>query len=149
MTANIVSTAQWRYNKHMTLRAYLMIMTIATLIFWLAFGLVIISVDPSSGWLSLGLFYVLLLFALTGTGSILGFIIRFLALKQELVARSVVVAFRQALLMGILITVILFLFSQKLFSWLNLGLLILALSALEFFLLSYESERLNGADSEE
>lgn len=133
----------------MTLRAYLMLMTIATLAFWLAFGGVIISVDPATASaLGLSLFYLTLLFAITGTGAIIGFMIRFLALKQELVARSVLVAFRQALLAAILLTAVLFLFSRQLFSWLNLSLLILALTALEFFLLSYESDHLTNISPE-
>lgn len=141
---SIASTDRSRYNNSMTLRAYLLLMTIATLAFWLAFGIVVISVDPATASaLGLSLFYLTLLFAITGTGAILGFAVRFLALKQELVARSVLVAFRQALLVSILVTVVLFLFSRQLFSWLNLGLLVLALSALEFFLLSYESEQLS------
>ncbi len=122
----------------MSLRPYLMVMTIATLIFWLALGLIVVNIDPTATTLSgIILFYILLLCAISGTGSIIGFIIRFYALKQELVSQSVLIAFRQALLASVLVTSVLFLFSQKLFSWLNVGLLILALSALEFFLLSY------------
>lgn len=133
----------------MTLRAYLVLMTIATLAFWLAFGIVIITVDPeTTSWFGLTLFYLMLLFALTGTGAIIGFIVRFLALKQELIVRSVLVALRQALLTAVLLTSVLFLFSQHFFSWLNLILLIIVLSALEFFLLSYESDKLKGARGE-
>ncbi len=127
----------------MTLRAYLILMIIATLAFWLAFGIIVVNVDPqATSWTGLTLFYVLLVCALTGTGSIIGFVVRFLALRRELVARSVLVAFRQALLAALLIAAVLFLFSQRLFSWLNIGLLLVALSALEFFLLSSEHERL-------
>lgn len=125
----------------MTLRSYLLLMTIATIIFWLALGLIMVNTDPgTAGQSGIILFYVILTFALTGTGAILGFLIRFMALKQELVAHSVVVAFRQALLGAMLVIGVLFLFSQQLFSWLNLGLLLLTLSALEFFLLSYSAE---------
>ncbi|HRH32646.1 MAG TPA: hypothetical protein PK720_00625 [bacterium] len=126
----------------MSLRSYLMFMTIATLIFWLALGLIVVNIDPTATTLSgIILFYILLLCAISGTGSIIGFIIRFYALKQELVSQSVLIAFRQALLASVLVTSVLFLFSQKLFSWLNVGLLILALSALEFFLLSYQGDK--------
>lgn len=125
----------------MTLRSYLFLMTIATIIFWLALGLIMVNSDPATaGQSGIILFYVILTFALTGTGAILGFLIRFTVLKQELVAHSVVVAFRQALLGAVLVIGVLFLFSQHLFSWLNLGLLLLTLSALEFFLLSYQAE---------
>ncbi len=132
----------------MTLRAYLILMIIATLAFWLAFGIIVLNVEPAGAdWLSLGVFYLLLIFALTGTGSIIGFVIRFLALRRELVAKSVLVAFRQALLAALLVAAVLFLFSQKLFSWLNVGLLIVALSTLEFFLLSSEHQKLAAEDT--
>lgn len=131
----------------MTLRSYLMVMTIATLIFWLALGLIIVNIDPTATdvW-GIAFFYLLLLFAMSGTGAIIGFIVRFYALKQELASQSVLIAFRQALLAAVLVTSVLFLFSQKLFSWLNVCLLILALSALEFFLLSYQGEKTHHED---
>lgn len=126
----------------MTLRSYLMIMTIGTLIFWLALGLFIINIDPmATNWMGIALFYIILMFAITGTGAIIGFIIRFFALKQELVTQSVIIAYRQAMLAAVLVTSVLFLFSQDLFSWLNVLLLLFALSGLEFFLLSYQSEK--------
>lgn len=126
----------------MTLRSYLMVMTIGTLIFWLALGLFIINIDPrATNWMGIALFYLILMFAITGTGAIIGFIIRFFALKQELVTQSVIIAFRQAMLAAVLVTSVLFLFSQDLFSWLNVLLLLFALSGLEFFLLSYQSEK--------
>ncbi len=123
----------------MTLRSYLLLMTIATIIFWLALGLIVVSTDPAMTEQSgIILFYAILTCAVTGTGAILGFIIRFFALKQDLVGHLVLIAFRQALLGAILVIGVLFLFSQHLFSWLNLSLLLLTLSALEFFLLSRE-----------
>ena len=126
----------------MTLRSYLMVMTIGTLIFWLALGLFIINIDPmATNWMGIALFYLILMFAITGTGAIIGFIIRFFALKQELITQSVIIAFRQAMLAAVLVTSVLFLFSQDLFSWLNVLLLLFALSGLEFFLLSYQSEK--------
>ncbi len=127
----------------MTLRTYLALMIIATLAAWLGFGFIVLTVDPAATyWLGVSLFYTLLLIALTGTASIIGFIVRFLFLKHELVARSVLVAFRQGFLLALLVATILFLFSKGWFTGLNAVLLILGLSALEFFLLSLESDRL-------
>jgi hypothetical protein len=127
----------------MTLKTYLALMIIATLVAWLGFGIVVLMVDPqSSNWLGIVLFYVTLIMAVTGTGSIIGFIIRFLFLKHELIVRSVLVAFRQGFFAAILISALLFIFSRDIFSWLNLGLLIVCLTALEFLLLSLESDRL-------
>ncbi len=127
----------------MTLRSYLALMIIATLVAWLGFGIVLLTVNPeTTSWLGLILMYLSLLVAVTGSGSIIGFIIRFLFLKHELIVRSVVVAFRQGFLSAILVCGVLFLFSRGLFSALSLGLLIVVLTALEFFLLSLESEQI-------
>jgi len=127
----------------MTLRTYLAMMIIATLMTWLGFGIIILNINPeTTNWLGIALFYITLLIALTGTASIIGFIIRFLFLKHELIARSVFVAFRQGFLMALLLSSILFLFSRGFFSILNISLLILGITALEFLLLSLESDRL-------
>jgi hypothetical protein len=118
-------------------------MIIATLIAWLGFGIIVLLIDPdTTNWLGLSLFYLTLLISLTGTASILGFVIRFLFLKHELIARSVIVALRQGFLIAIMLTVIMFLLSYKLLTTLNVVLLILGLSTLEFLLLSLESDRL-------
>ncbi len=128
----------------MTLRSYLALMTIATLAAWLGFGIVLLTINPeTTNWLGLTLMYISLIVSVTGTASIIGFIIRFLFLKHELIVRSVVVAFRQGFLVAVLVCGVLFLFSRGLFSALSLALLIIALTALEFFLLSLESEHLN------
>ncbi len=122
----------------MTLRSYLIIMLITTLLCWAAFIFVLWSINPEiTNWLGFSLFYLSLFLALVGTGALIGFVIRFVGLKHELVFRSVRDAFRQSFLFSFLITAVLFLLSKNLFSWLNLALLIIGLSVLEFFLLSY------------
>lgn len=126
----------------MTLRMYLALMITATLAAWLAFGIVVLTINPdSTNWLGLGLFYATLLIALTGTGAVGGFVVRFLFLKRELIVRSVLVAFRQGFLMALLITIIFFLSSRQVLNLLNIILLILGLTALEFLLLSFESKQ--------
>ena len=143
MPAHIASMAQSRHNIHMTLRTYLALMIIATLMTWLGFGIVILTINPeTTNWVGISLFYTTLIIALTGTASIIGFVVRFLFLKHELIARSVFVAFRQGFLVAILLASILFLFSRGFFSLLNISLLILALTALEFLLLNLESDQL-------
>jgi hypothetical protein len=127
----------------MTLRTYLALMIIATLIAWLGFGVVVLTINPSvSNWLGIGLFYITFLISLFGSGAVIGFIVRFLFLKHELIVRSVLVAFRQSFLVAVMITVIFFLIKHNLFNILNVSLLILGLTALEFLLLSLESEHL-------
>lgn len=127
----------------MTLRTYLALMIMATLIAWLGFGIIVLTIDPqTTNWIGISLFYLTLLISLSGTGAITGFVVRFLFLKHELIARSVLVAFRQGFLAAIMLTVILFFLSHKQFNTLNVILLILGVSTLEFLLLSLESDRL-------
>lgn len=130
----------------MTLRSYLTIMTITTALCWAAFSFILWMVDPDiTNWLGFLLFYLSLFLALSGTAAMAGFIVRFIGLKHELVFKAVKIAFRQSFLFAFLIVAVLFLLSYNLFTWLNLFLLIIGLSGLEFFLISYGSRSLEQA----
>ena len=123
----------------MTLKKYLILMILMTLVCWAAWVYIIIIVNPEiTNWIGFVLFYIALFLCLVGTAAIIGFIIRFIALKQALAWRLVKEAFRQSFLFSTLIIVSFILLSKGLFTWLNLGLLIMGLSVLEFFMLSYE-----------
>lgn len=125
--------------KLMTLRQYLAIMSIMTLICWTAWIYIVFTIDPDlTNWIGFLLFYLALFLALTGTAALAGFTVRFAALRQKLAFYSVKEAFRQSFLFSALIIVSLLLLSQHLFTWLNLGILIVGLSILEYFLISYE-----------
>lgn len=122
----------------MTLRAYLVAMIFTTIVCWFAFGFIIITVNPEvANWVGFSLFYVSLFLSLVGTMAVIGFLVRFMGLKQELAFRAVRDAFRQSFLFAGAVVAILFLLSINLFSWLNLILLVIGLSVLEFFLISY------------
>ncbi|MBU4375523.1 hypothetical protein KKH38_03415 [Patescibacteria group bacterium] len=124
----------------MTLKAYLIIMSITTLLCWLAFGFILRSIDPYvTNWVGFLLFYGSLFLTMAGTSAIAGFLIRFIALKHELVFNSVRNAFRQSFFFAFLIIAALILLSKDLFTWGNLILLISSLSVLEFFMISYGS----------
>lgn len=117
-------------------------MSVATALCWASWGLSLATINPdSTSWIGFALFYASLGLALVGTGAIIGFIIRFIFLKHELVLRQVLDAFRQSFLFTILISASLMLLSQNLFSWLNLFFLMAALTVLELFLVSYRSGR--------
>jgi len=121
----------------MSLRAYLTVMILATLGSALCFGLVLGIINPNeTNLLGLALFYVSLFLTIMGLTAILGFITRFVVLKRRLAVNAVIISFRQAFLIAFVIVVILFLLSHHLFSWLNMALLIIGFSTLEFFLIS-------------
>ena len=122
----------------MTLRSYLIIMIITTLLCWTAWFYILWMVNPeATNWAGFLLFYLSLFLALVGIIAIIGFLIRFIGLKHELAFRSVKNAFRQSFLFSFFIIMILFLLSQELFSWLNVIFLVIGLSVLEFFIISY------------
>lgn len=126
----------------MTLKKYLNLMLVATLICWGVFVFVLKNINPNiTNWLGFGMFYASLFLAVSGTASILGFLVRFWLLRQKLAFYTVKVAFRQAFLFGLLIVTTLILLSKDLFTWFNLILLILILSVLEFFLISYQANK--------
>lgn len=122
----------------MSLRSYLIIMILATLLCWIGFGAIIQTINPEiTNKIGFLLFYLSLFLTIVGATAIIGFVIRFIGLKRELVLNSVISAFRQSFLFAFFIIAILFLLSCNLFSWLNVMLLIIGLSLVEFFLLSY------------
>lgn len=122
----------------MTLKSYLITMSLISLVCWGVFIFILWSINPATtNWIGFLLFYFSLFLALTGTAAIIGFVIRFIAMKKELAFRLVKEAFRQSFLFAALIVFSLFLLSKDLFNWLNLALLIISLSTLEFFLLSF------------
>lgn len=123
----------------MTLRAYIIIMSIMTGVCWVVWAYILWMINPSvTNWVGFVLFYSSLFLALVGTAALVGFLARFVALKQELAFRSVKEAFRQSFLFAILIIVSLILLSQNLFTWMNVAFLVLGLSVLEYFMLSYD-----------
>lgn len=123
----------------MTLKTYLTIMLLATAICWAAWAIVINSIDPeTTNLVGLLLFYASLFLAIVGTSAILGFLVRFILLRQELVFRQVVRAFRQSFLFAAIIIASLILQSIQLFTWYNALFLIIGLTVLEFFLISYK-----------
>jgi uncharacterized membrane protein len=126
----------------MTLNKYLLVMITLTTICWGIFLFVARMIDPgATNWLGFLLFYVSLFIALSGLTTIIGFLIRFVALKKELAFNLVKIAFRQSFLFSLFFVFALFLKASNLFNWLNLFLLILVFAILELFLISYKKSR--------
>jgi hypothetical protein len=123
----------------MTLRKYLAVMSVLTAVCWGIFFFVASLVDPTAtNWLGFLLFYLALFISLVGTAALVGFVIRFIALRKELAFNLVKVAFRQSFLFALFIIIILILKTQQLFNWLNLLLLLIIFAILELFFISYK-----------
>lgn len=120
----------------MTLKKYLNLMTVLTLVCWLAWVLVLFLINPEeAGLIGEILFYFSLFLAVLGTLSLLGFIIR-ARFKKGPVFKQVETSFRQAFWLSVLLTGILVLKENNLLRWWNSLLLLLFLIFLEIFFLS-------------
>lgn len=135
-----------RVSKHrvilfMTLKQYLILMSVTAVFCWLIWIFVLYSIDPTeTGILGFVFFYLSLFLALAGTLSVLGLLLRMKFGKEEMIFKTVTISFRQATLFGLLVIGGLFLRSHGILAWWNVGLLVLALTVLEFFFISYKKK---------
>ncbi len=121
----------------MTLRSYLTVMSILTLITWGIFLFVASTVDPySTNWLGFVLFYAALFIALVGLITLIGFLIRFVILQQGLAFNLIKLSFRQSFILAAFIIFGLYLQAHNLLTWLNLVFLVGVFSILEIFLIT-------------
>ncbi|MBI4272342.1 hypothetical protein HY621_00625 [Candidatus Uhrbacteria bacterium] len=127
----------------MSLIHYLIILSVGTLISWGAWYTVIANVSPSqAGPLEFFFFYASLTCALTGTFSLIGFLIRLVLLRQELMFRKVAISFRQAFFFSLLIDGVLVLQSYRLLTWYNITFLLIGITVAELFIISRKPMRL-------
>jgi hypothetical protein len=116
-------------------------MIFGTMVCTAVFGVALTVINPqTTNWLGFALFYASLFLVVAGLVSILGFVVRFVILRKHLADRAVIISFRQAFLVAFLVIATLILLAHRLFSYLNVFLLIIGFSALEFFLLSLGSQ---------
>jgi len=125
----------------MSLRSYLIFMTLATVTAWVAWAVVLHGVDPTrAGIVGFFLFYLTFSMAVFGSISILGLLVRLWRSHAELPSRLAVRSFRHGILFSILITGSLVLFSQNWFRWWTMLLVVLIVTLVEMaFLSSRES----------
>lgn len=123
----------------MNLYKYLIVLSICTLVAWLAWFFVILLMNPNSGGLlSFIFFYLTLIMALVGTFSVFGYIFRAFIKHDELAYKHVNVASRQSVLLTFLVVSTLLLQSFRVLMWWNLLLLILVTAFIELFFISYK-----------
>jgi len=103
------------------------------------FFLVLFRVDPATaGALGFSLFYLSLGLTLCGAVSIVGFLVRVLMHREEMLSRLVGLSFRQAVLLAALAVGGLALHARDLLSWWNSILLVVVATIIEFIFLSLE-----------
>ena len=120
----------------MSLRLYLILMTIASLCSWVAWMVVLHAIDPTkSGWLGFLLFFVTLGIAFLASVTLFGTLVRVWFKRQEIVYRHVVRSLRQGLIFTGLFECSLILAGLGLLAWWVLLLLILIATIIELLFL--------------
>jgi len=120
----------------MTLKKYLNLMSILTIICWLAWVFVIFFVNPKeTGLIGFVLFYFSLFLAIVGTAAIIGFLVR-TRLNKGPVFKQVEASFRQGIWLSFLVVGLFLLQNLGILRWWNGVFLLLFLMFLEFFFLS-------------
>ena len=126
----------------MDLKKFLLSMSFATLLCWFGFFMVIFFISPQEiGSLTFLLFYLILGLAVIGTLTIVGFLLRKLINRNELAFEHVIVSFRQAIWLSLVLIISLYLQSKQLLAWWNAILLIIGLGLIEFFYLSHSDQK--------
>ena len=119
-----------------------MLTAVATAVCWTVFLFIASVVNPEiTSWLGFVLFYLSLFMAVSGTASLIGFLIRFVALRHELVFYAVKIAYRQSFMFALFIIITLILLSQGLFTWLNLFMLIAVFVIAEMVMINSQKTR--------
>ncbi|GEM_PF-3512128 len=125
-----------------TLRNYLGFLVSLSLISLLAFLVVVWTVEPSqSSSLTITLFYITLAGALASFFAIVGLFLRRWGKKHEPLPHQVKVAFRQGLILSLVIIATLLLQRVQLFSWLNMILLVALATVVESLFLAKRTDR--------
>ncbi|MCX6740250.1 MAG: hypothetical protein NTZ49_03415 [Candidatus Parcubacteria bacterium] len=125
----------------MTLRAYIILILVATFSCYLALLAVIYFFNPSeSGSVALALFYISLALALTGTFSLVGLLSRLIFTSEKLMFKKVITSFRQGIWFSLLICILLYLNKIKMLEWKYVIIPIIAFALLELFFLSYKAK---------
>lgn len=121
----------------MTLKQLILTITIATLVCWAAWVMILFQVNPlETNFLGFMIFYLSLFFALLGTFFLISFGFRKLINKFSLEYKIVGTSFRQSFFFALLVVAFLFLQGNDLLTWWNMILLIVGIAVLEFFFLS-------------
>lgn len=124
----------------MSLRWFLIFMTLATVAAWIGWIFVLNTTDPTTtGVFGFFLFYVTFFLSLFGTISTLGALIRLWLHPNDVQFRLIINSFRQGFILTCLFVSALFLLSFDLLRWWSAILLIILFSLVELFFLNSQS----------
>ncbi|MAF13395.1 MAG: hypothetical protein CMI53_00675 [Parcubacteria group bacterium] len=125
----------------MSQRVFVVLIVLGTVIASLSWAMIIFYLDPEyTNFFGFSLFYLSFFLTLSGIIFIISDTIKARLFRRQLVYSRLKTSIRQAILFSTLIIGWLFLRSQGLLRWWNILLLILILTALEFFFISSQKK---------
>jgi hypothetical protein len=117
-------------NSTESYKQYLLTIGLTAIISWIAWGMVIVKLDPyGSTALALGLFYISLFFAFISTFTVIGFGLRRWIGKNEIHYHHLSVSLRQGLLLSICTLISISFLIMGVLKWWN-GLLLVTIAVL-------------------
>lgn len=126
----------------MTYRQFLFWMLFATVLGWFGFASVVRTIDPmSSGFMGPAFFYMTLSFAVMGTLSVIGMLLRATFRPHVAVARHAGTSFRQSILLTVLAVGSLALHAKDALNWWTALMFLGTITVAEFFLISWRGGR--------
>jgi len=112
----------------MTLKQYLTIMILGSVLCWVSFFTVVFNVDPfTDAGIGFVFFYISLFFSLLGSLSLLVFFVRSLFLKNVPMFRHVKKSFSDAVVISGILLVLLWLQAKSYLNWINFSALLILL----------------------
>lgn len=121
----------------MTIKQFILVMILATIICWVALVAVLYYVNPyQANILGMGAFYGSLFLATSGTLGLVTLFFRAKTNKEAPLFRLVLLSFRQSLFLGFILAASFYLQSASLLTWWNAIILISAVSVMEMFFMS-------------
>ena len=124
----------------MTLKQYLSTLAVGTAFAWIAWFLILTSIDPAeTSAIGIFFFYLTLFAANAGLFTIIGTLIRQKGKKERQLQHIILTSLRQAILLSLLVGLALFLSHMGLLRWWVMLATITLLALVEFFALSTAS----------
>lgn len=118
----------------MFLAGYIYSLFLSIIFCWVAFGLIVVHIDPfkAPAWAFI-FFFTSLFLALTATATLINFYLRVYLLKRETIYTNLGIAFRQGLFLSMTICSLLGMQALRVLTWWDAVLLILSILLLELY----------------
>lgn len=137
----VQSACQREHFSPVTFRHSILLGLIGTAVCWIAWAIVLLTIDPfQAGAIGIAAFFLTLFLAFLGTMTLLVLLIRRVFSRRGVAYQELGVSVREAFLLSLVFVGGLGLLAAGLFVWWSVALLLVCLTMLEFFFLMNEAK---------